>query len=366
MVSSVIMMTVTMQKHAWRKLSSNSWHHWAKKGENNSVLFGARQNSFAHLFVPSSASCASLLERHMSTSPLGVVRFLLLMRTFHGNISAGRLISQRDVYYGAHLPYGDQQRQPPLFENQGECNREIQALCRALQVPRLSLGVYASARGFVVGALSIRDESGAWIDCSALGTQGKSITGDMDDLTREIRSNARYIVVIEKQGVYDELSGDRFYNVLPSILVTASGIPDIATRAFVSRLARDLALPVFGVADWNAGGVTVLSTYRYGSMGTLQEGSAHPVPTMNWLGLLWEDVALLDQRAPMSIADQARVNNLQVSSKLTNAGAAVRAQLDLMMHHAVKVELQALRAHGGSISTWLARKIMQRSFIAFE
>lgn len=150
---------------------------------------------------------------------------------------------------------------------------------------RLQLNVYAEARGSVVGRLQIRDETGSWIDCSALGNEGKTISGDMSDLKREIISDAKQIIVVEKQGVFMELrfvwllfglfvffnivvtidSVDRFYNRMESIIITASGIPDLATRAFVSRLSQDLEIPIFGIADWNAGGALVLKTYRFGS-----------------------------------------------------------------------------------------------------
>jgi meiotic recombination protein SPO11 len=62
----------------------------------------------------------------------------------------------------------------------------------------------------------------------------------MSDLRRPIESDARYIVVVEKKCVFDELSAERFFNHLNCILVTASGTPDLATRAFVSRLSREV------------------------------------------------------------------------------------------------------------------------------
>ncbi len=55
-------------------------------------------------------------------------------------LQAGKLVSQRDLYYSA----------PGLFKGQDQCNRDIQSLCKALSVPRLALNVYASSRGFVV------------------------------------------------------------------------------------------------------------------------------------------------------------------------------------------------------------------------
>ena len=63
----------------------------------------------------------------------------------------------------------------------------------------------------------------------------------------EIRStNARCIVAIEKEGVYNRLSEDRFFEHYPCILVTGKGFPDLASRAMVHRLEQELDLPVYG------------------------------------------------------------------------------------------------------------------------
>lgn len=301
---------------------------------------------------------AAVLERTMARDPDGALRLLTLLRLLHQSVSHGRMQSQRDVYYSARQ----------AFRSQTDCNRDLHVLCRSLGVPRLALNVYASSRGSVAGLLRIRDASGVWIDCAALGTEGKSISGDMSDLNREIASEARYIVVVEKQGIFDELSAARFYNRVPSILVTCAGVPDVATRALVARLARDLNIPALGVVDWNPGGLVVLSTYRYGSTATTVDGADHACPSMVWLGLLWSDVASVADTQPMSVADMGRLNSLRVSPAWVACGAAAQQQLALMERHECKAELQALRAGPDphALLDWLARKILRHDWLALE
>jgi DNA topoisomerase VI subunit A len=48
--------------------------------------------------------------------------------------------------------------------------------------------------------------------------------------------------------------------------ICSCGFPDFATRAFVKQLHDQLALPVFGLADLNPFGLSVLATYRCASM----------------------------------------------------------------------------------------------------
>jgi DNA topoisomerase VI subunit A len=49
------------------------------------------------------------------------------------------------------------------------------------------------------------------------------------------RVAARYILVVEKDAVFQRLVEDRLHERLPLVLVTAKGNPDLATRAFLCR-----------------------------------------------------------------------------------------------------------------------------------
>ena len=63
-----------------------------------------------------------------------------------------------------------------------------------------------------------------------------------------IESDARCILVIEKEGIYTRLSEDKFFlRYFPCILVTGKGFPDIATRRWVRRMQRTLRIPVYGL-----------------------------------------------------------------------------------------------------------------------
>ena len=92
-----------------------------------------------------------------------------------------------------------------------------------------------------------------------------------------------------------QLSEDRFYEtVLPSILVTAKGMPDLSTRAFLFSLTAAFPnIPVLGtrsgnvckkqcnvrrqllpsesscraagLVDFNPSGIAILSVYKFGS-----------------------------------------------------------------------------------------------------
>eukprot|EP00882_Tetradesmus_deserticola_P019761 GHRQ01021298.1.p5 GENE.GHRQ01021298.1~~GHRQ01021298.1.p5 ORF type:complete len:126 (+),score=39.81 GHRQ01021298.1:490-867(+) len=62
------------------------------------------------------------------------------------------------------------------------------------------------------------------------------------------------------------LAEDRFYNDYPSIIITAKGQPDVATRLFLRKLKLTLKIPVLALVDSDPYGLKILSVYMKGSM----------------------------------------------------------------------------------------------------
>ena len=121
------------------------------------------------------------------------------------------------------------------------------------------------------------------------------------------RCSARYILIIEKDAIFQRLTEDRLCDRLPCVLVTAKGLPDLATRQAIACLGAAAAcaarhsfsssgaatqqcwaatphpppchsrvflsklsgcypwLPLLALVDWNPSGVTILNTYKHGA-----------------------------------------------------------------------------------------------------
>uniref|UniRef100_A0A453RXB4 Topoisomerase 6 subunit A/Spo11 TOPRIM domain-containing protein n=1 Tax=Aegilops tauschii subsp. strangulata TaxID=200361 RepID=A0A453RXB4_AEGTS len=106
-----------------------------------------------------------------------------------------------------------------------------------------------------VSAMSIKpskEPEEEHIDCSILGPSGHAITGDLNQLSRlNLSSDARYLILVEKDAIFQRLAEDRLYNQLPCILITAKGYPDIATRFILHRLSQTFPnMPIFALVDW--------------------------------------------------------------------------------------------------------------------
>eukprot|EP00268_Persea_americana_P060547 TRINITY_DN7555_c0_g1_i10.p1 TRINITY_DN7555_c0_g1~~TRINITY_DN7555_c0_g1_i10.p1 ORF type:complete len:112 (-),score=13.06 TRINITY_DN7555_c0_g1_i10:635-970(-) len=90
------------------------------------------------------------------------------------------------------------------------------------------------------------------VDCSVLGSAGYAVTGDLSLLQKlDLHSDARYIIVVEKDAIFQRLAEDRLFDQIPCILITAKGYPDMATRFFLHRLSKSFPdLPILALVDW--------------------------------------------------------------------------------------------------------------------
>lgn len=70
---------------------------------------------------------------------------------------------------------------------------------------------------------------------------------------------------MEKYSVYFRLCEDQFYKKIRCIIVTAKGVPDVATRYLLKKIKDEFYIPVLGLMDFDPSGLRILSIYRYGS-----------------------------------------------------------------------------------------------------
>ncbi|MFQ5980301.1 MAG: hypothetical protein ACE5OZ_19370 [Candidatus Heimdallarchaeota archaeon] len=207
-----------------------------------------------------------------------VERFAEVMRLVDDKLRRLIHVTKRDLYY----------ENVKLFnKSQGTSDALIEDLGAMLGVTRNSLNINASAKGKVIGRLQFT-ERGDPIDCTK-GVGGHSIT-PADNLIDNFESDAEFVLVIEKDAVFQRLAEDRFFEFYPSILVTASGQPDMATRRFIKRLKEELGLPCLAIMDADLYGLEILRVYSVGSKSLGFETAEMAVPDIKWLGVRLSDV----------------------------------------------------------------------------
>lgn len=116
-----------------------------------------------------------------------------------------------------------------------------------------------------------------------MGIGGKAIPPNVDKV-EDMRSDAQFILLVEKDAAFMRLAEDRFYNKYPCIIITGKGQPDVATRCehgvvnaryracvsprawcgcatgfslFLKKTKTELRIPVLGLVDSDPSGLKV-------------------------------------------------------------------------------------------------------------
>ncbi|CAL5008342.1 unnamed protein product [Urochloa decumbens] len=302
------------------------------------------------------AFCKRSLMRESTATAF--VRVWKVMEMCYKILGEGKMVHQRELFYKLLSD------SPKYFSCQRHVNRAIQDVVSLLRCTRQSLGVMASSRGALIGRLVLHEPDEEQIDCSILGASGHAITGDLNVLSRlNLSSDARYIIVVEKDAIFQRLAEDRLYNQLPCILITAKGYPDLATRFILHRLSQTFPnTPIFALVDWNPAGLAILCTYKYGSISMGLESYRYAC-NVKWLGLRGEDLQLI----PESAFQELKPRDLQIAKSLLSSKflqESHRAELTLMVETGKRAEIEALYSHGFDfLGKYIARKIVQGDYI---
>ncbi|KAJ8612379.1 hypothetical protein CTAYLR_007948 [Chrysophaeum taylorii] len=274
----------------------------------------------------------------------------------HEVVGKGIHVTKRDLFY----------TDVKLFKKQDESDAVLDDAACTIGCPRSCLNVVAADKGLVVGRLSFL-EDGDPIDCTRMGVTGKAIPSYIDKIT-DVRSDAEFILLVEKDAAYNRLAEDRFYNQFPCILLTGKGQPDVATRMFLRRIAAQLRLPVLAFVDSDPYGLKILSVYMSGSKAMSYDSNSLTTPNIKWLGLRPSDLDAYDLpdqcRLPMTPKDIEMGNHL-LKEDFVRKNPKWVAELETMQRTKQKAEIQALSAFGFQFVTqvYLPTKLKQGDWI---
>ncbi|XP_010658382.2 meiotic recombination protein SPO11-2 [Vitis vinifera] len=267
-------------------------------------------------------------------------------------------VTQRELFYKLLCS------SPQYFTCQLQVNRTIQDVVALLRCSRYSLGIMASSRGAVTGRLLLQEPNQETVDCSACGSSGHAISGDMNLLERMVmKTDARYIIVVEKHAIFQRLAEDRVFNQIPSILITAKGYPDIATRFLLYRMSRAFPdLPILALVDWNPAGLAILCTFKFGSIGMGLEAYRYAC-NVKWLGLRGDDLQLIPEESLIPL----KPRDLQIAKSLKSSEILeenYRNELEVMVQSGRRAEIEALYFRGYNfLGKYIAKKIVQANYV---
>jgi DNA topoisomerase VI subunit A len=136
-------------------------------------------------------------------------------------LDEGKTVSIRQMFYMTkHTLPGTSEN---TFEDQSESDPIIEDLEVGIDALREELHLFANKRGLVVGRLVVND-AGDQIDLTRMGRGGWGIPSICEeDELKFVRSDAEFILVVEKQAVWHRLNEDRFWEHHKCILMTSEG-----------------------------------------------------------------------------------------------------------------------------------------------
>lgn len=247
-----------------------------------------------------------------------------------------------------------------LFRDQKYSDKIIEDVASMLQTTRDSIHVVASARGSAMGRVVLRD-GGDRLDLTKMGTGGWSITPFLDQV-EIVESDAEFIILSEKDAAMMRLAEAKYWERQPCIILTGKGTGDIATRAFLKMLVRELQIPAFALVDSDPYGHYIYSVFLRGSKRLSYESPFIATPELKLLGVLSRD--LEEYKIPKAVrirmedSDIRRVKQMLDEPFVQKNKEWVR-DLELMLKMKEKAEIQAFASHGFNYLTddYLPRKI---------
>ncbi|KAL9835279.1 meiotic recombination protein SPO11 isoform 4-T19 [Geothlypis trichas] len=223
-----------------------------------------------------------------SDCPQSARRFALMLKILsmiYKMVQSNTYATKRDIYYSDTL----------LFGSQSVVDQIINDISCMLKIPRRSLHVLSTTKGFVAGNLSYTEEDGTKVNCSC------SATG--------------------------------------------RGIPDLNTRLLVRKLWDSFQIPIFTLMDADPHGVEIMCVYKYGSVSMSFEAHQLTVPSVKWLGLLPSDLERLniskDALIPFTKQDENKLASIKKRPYIA-CQPLWKKELEIMAASKLKAEIQVL------------------------
>ncbi len=293
---------------------------------------------------------------HSLASVVDATRTARVMEIIFNLLKANLHATKREVFYS----------DVNLFRDQKYSDKIVEDVSSMLKTTRDSVHVVASARGSAMGRVTIRD-GGDLIDLTKMGTGGWAVTPFLDQL-EIVESDAEFIIMSEKDAAVMRLAEAKYWNRYPCIVLTGKGSGDIATRAFLKMLVKELEIPAFALVDSDPYGHYIYSVFLRGSKRLSYESPFIATPDLKLLGVLSRD---LDEykipkavRIPMQPTDIKRVKDM-LKEPFVQKNKEWVTDLRLMLQLKEKAEIQAFAAHSFQYLTdeYLPRKLESGDWI---
>ena len=275
-------------------------------------------------------------------------------------------VSIRDLYYALKRTIPNTNEN--TVEDQSESDPIIEDLEAALDTLRERLHLQADRKGYIAGNLTVKD-TGDTIDCSKMGSSGWAIPSNVEPEKIDfVKCTADYVLVIEKDAVWQRLNQDKFWQKHNCLILTGKGQPARGCRRIINRLHTELKLPVYVICDADPWGAYIYSVIKQGSINLSFLSDRLGTPDAKFIGLTTRDVEKYD--IPTNVTIKLNKGDVKRTNEMLKyvwfKPKDWQDELKHMLSVGYKLELEALSAKGIRFISekYLPRKIEEKDFLS--
>lgn len=268
---------------------------------------------------------------------------MLHASTIKDLIAAEKTSSLRGVFYKAkHTVAGTKEN---TFEDQAESDPILEDLEVGLNALREELHVFAEPRGGMVGNITIVDK-GDEIDCRRMGSGGYQMPSIVEpDVIQFKKSEAKFVLHVEKGTVWQRFNEDRFWEKHNCILTHGAGQPPRGCRRLLQRFSQELKLPIICLLDCDPWGHYIYSVIKQGSISLAFESSRLAIPEAKFLGIRAKDYKECDlsEAVKIGLSD----NDIKRAKEIAaypwfDGHKGWQREIDYMLRNGFKMEVESL------------------------
>jgi len=282
-------------------------------------------------------------------------------------LNHNKTASIREIYY--ELKHTLPNSKENTFEGQTESDSCIVDLEHSIDSIREKLNLHANPKGTLYGDITLRDKmhNNDKFNCAKLGRGGWSVMSRLEPDEIEImKVNAKYVLVIETEAMYERLVEEKFAQKNKAILVSTGGQAARGTRRLVHRLHTEEKLPVYCFTDGDPYGWYIYSVVKQGSMALAAHSDFLACPEAKYIGMTLDDVetyGLQQVTERMKDGDIKRAKEMLAYPWFKNK--QWQNQLKKAVREKIRIEQQALanKSLDFVATEYLPKKIKEEDFL---
>lgn len=273
--------------------------------------------------------------------------------------------SIRDLYYAIKRTIPGTQEN--TVDDQSESDPIIEDIEATINTVRERINLKTDRKGYMAGPVIIKD-SGDEIDCRKMGSSGWAVPSNVEpDIIKMENHGAKFVLMIEKDAVWQRLNEDKFWKKNNCLIVTGKGQPARGNRRLLNRLYREFKIPIYVLTDSDVWGYYIYSVIKQGSINLSFLSDRLGVPEAKFIGLTTRDVEKFD--IPKNVTIKLNQGDIKRANEMLNyvwfKPKEWQDEIKHMLNVGYKLELEALSSKGIKFISekYLPEKIAKKDFL---